>query len=240
MSITDEVSAVTPAPKQPEALPRPGRAPAAIDRPGRRSRRTRGELVAAARALLAEEGVEALTVKAVTDRADVGHGTFYHHYPSTEALLTDAIEASMREMSEALEKGFASADDKAWVFVASMSATLRALAGHPALGWMLERPHVLATALREACGPFAMRDIDAMVAAGDVDRDVLDKAPHYWEWLIIGALVDVAAGRRSLERIEEDLLGFVLRVLGLGEARIHALLARLGRESAPAARKAKR
>ena len=62
--------------------------------------------VDAARALLEAEGVSALTVKAVTDRADVGHGTFYHHFPSTEAVLAAGIEESMREFSKAMERGF--------------------------------------------------------------------------------------------------------------------------------------
>jgi len=197
------------------------------ERPSRRGRKTRRDLVDATRALLEEQGVAALTVKAVTDRADVGHGTFYHHFASTEAVLAAGIEESMREFSEAMGRGFAEADDKAWVFVASMSSTFRMLAGHPALGWMLERPAVLAAALREACGPFARRDIEAMIVAGDMKADALGRAAHYWEWIIIGALVDAAARPRDRRRIEESLLELVLRILGLGDARIAALLVRL-------------
>jgi len=196
-------------------------------RPTRRSRKTRRDLVEAARELLERDGVAALTVKAVTDRADVGHGTFYHHFASTEAVLAAGIEESMREFSEAMERGFADADDKAWVFVASMSSTFRMLAAHPALAWMLERPGVLATSLREACGPFARRDVEAMVASGVVKADAIGRATRYGEWLVIGALVDAAARPRDRSRIEEGLIEVVLRVLGLGAERIEALLARL-------------
>lgn len=206
------------------------------ERPGRRSRKTRRDLVDAARALLEAEGVSALTVKAVTDRADVGHGTFYHHFPSTEAVLAAGIEESMREFSEAMERGFADADDKAWVFVASMSGTFRMLAAHPALGWMLERPGVLATALREACGPFARRDLAAMVAIGDVEAETLGRATRYWEWLVIGALVDAAAHPGERRRIEESLLELVLRLLGLDTKRIVTLLERLASTASPEAR----
>jgi AcrR family transcriptional regulator len=206
------------------------------ERPGRRSRRTRRELLEAARAVLEEDGLAALTVKAVTERADVGHGTFYHHFPSTEALLAAAIEESMRELSEAMQAGFADADDKAWVFVASLSNTFRMLVAHPALGWMLERPHVLATSLREACGPFARRDLDAMIAAGDVDAAGLGRAARYWEWVIVGALVDAAAHPADVGRIEESLLALVLRLVGLDAARVSRLIARVRRQGhAPAA-----
>src|SRR6266404_4065126 len=131
-----------------------------IERPTRRSRKTRLALIEAARALLEEEGVGALTVKAVTDRADVAHGTFYHHFPSTEAVLAAGIVESMREFALEMERGFADAADKSWVMVASLSSTFRMLTAHAALPWMLERPHVLAEALREACGPFARHDVE--------------------------------------------------------------------------------
>src|SRR5688572_29569523 len=105
MSITDDMSTTTSRP-QPSA-----------DGQTRRSRR---DLLAAARALLEEQGVAALTAKAVTDRADVGYGTFYHHFESTEALLTACIEESMRDFAADMQRDFADADDKAWVFTASM------------------------------------------------------------------------------------------------------------------------
>lgn len=204
----------------------------------RRARRTRRELVEAARHLLEEHGVAELTVKAVTERADVGHGTFYHHFASTEAVLAAAIEGSMRELSARMERGFADADDKVWVFVASMSGTFRMLASHPALAWMVERPQVLAAAMREACGPFARRDLAAMIAAGDVDAHVLGNATRYWEWLIIGALVDVAARPGEVRSIERSLLELVLRTIGIVPARIDALVARLA--GTPAAKRAGR
>lgn len=203
----------------------------------RRARRTRRELVEAARRLLEEQGVAELTVKGVTERADVGHGTFYHHFASTEAVLAAAIEESMRELSVEMERGFADADDKVWVFVASMSGTFRMLAAHPALAWMVERPQVLAAALREACGPFARRDLAAMVAAGDVDANVLGQATRYWEWLIIGALVDVAAGAREVRSVERSLLELVLRTLGVASVRVENVMGRLA--TTPAARQAK-
>ncbi len=212
---------------------------ARIERPTRRSRKTRQSLVEAARTLLEEQGVAALTVKAVTDRAEVGHGTFYHHFPSTEAVLAAGIEESMREFSAAMERGFSDAGDKTWVFVASMSSTFRMLAAHPALPWMLERPQLLAAALREACGPFALRDVEAMIAAGDVDASVRGRTGRYWEWVIIGALLDAAERPKQRRRIEERLIELVLRILGFDDARTASLLARLNAD-APIRSSAKR
>jgi len=202
-------------------------ADAGIERPTRRSRKTRLALIDAARGLLEERGVGVLTVKAVTDRADVAHGTFYHHFPSTEAVLVAAIVESMREFAQEMERGFADAADKSWVIVASLSSTFRMLAAHAALPWMLERPHVLAEALEEACGPFARHDVEAMVTAGDIPSRVIARAGRYWEWLIIGALFDAAKHPDDRRTIESNLVDLMLRILGLEDARIASLLERL-------------
>lgn len=219
----------------PPAIPAAPRV-SAIERPGRRSRLTRAGLVGAARALLEEEGVAALTVRAVTDRAGVAHGTFYHHFPSTEAVLAAAIEDSLREFAEGMVASFADSPDKAWVFVASMSRAFRMLASHRAIAWMLERPQVLARAIREAFGPYSRRDLEAMVAAGDIDAAVLAHAGHWWEWVIVGALADVATEPAAASRFERRLLEMVLRALGLAPARIDDLVSRLAAATPAAAR----
>ncbi len=193
----------------------------------RRSRRTRRDLIVAARALLEEQGVGALTAKAVTERADVGYGTFYHHFESTEAVLAAGIEESMRDFATDMQRDFADADDKVWVFTASMSNTFRMLAGHPALRWMLERPQLLAAALVEACGPFARRDVAAMVEAGDIEPDAAGGI-GYFEWVLIGALADVSKQPKRLREVEVALVSLVLRAIGVEKERAVALVARLG------------
>jgi len=68
-------------------------------RPGRRGRRrvtTRRRLLDAARRLVAERGVDGLTVAEITDAADVGFGTFYGYFETrdnlVDALLGEAAE----------------------------------------------------------------------------------------------------------------------------------------------------
>lgn len=213
-----------------------GRRAGAIPRPGRRSQKTRAGLVKAAREILEEQGVAALTVKAVTDRADVAHGTFYHHFPSTEDVLAAAIEDSMREFAEGMVADFADSDDKAWVVVGSLSRAFRMLAGHAAIGWMLERPRVLASAMRDAFGPFSRRDLAAMVEAGELEAAVLARAGRWWEWTVVGALTDAVADPQAGRRIELALVDLVLRALEQPPRRIEQLLARVAREQTRASR----
>ena len=72
----------------------------------RRIQRTRRALHKALISLVLERGYEAVTIKDVVDRANVGRSTFYAHYTSKEDLLTAEIEdlraALMAEQRAAL------------------------------------------------------------------------------------------------------------------------------------------
>jgi AcrR family transcriptional regulator len=43
--------------------------------------------------LTLEKGFDTVTIRDITDRADVGYATFFRHYPDKEALLADVLEA---------------------------------------------------------------------------------------------------------------------------------------------------
>ncbi len=61
---------------------------------GRRERRkleTRARLLTAARELMAETGTAGLRIQDVTDRADVGFGTFYTYFETKDALVEAVI-----------------------------------------------------------------------------------------------------------------------------------------------------
>ncbi len=60
-------------------------------REDRRIRRTRAALRQALIAVVLERGYDAVTIKNVVDRANVGRSTFYAHYPSKEDLLTAEV-----------------------------------------------------------------------------------------------------------------------------------------------------
>jgi AcrR family transcriptional regulator len=77
-----------------------------------RSRRTRAALLTAARAILEEEGFEALTITAVADRANVTRRTVYMHFPSRGALVAEMFDhvADVEGLAESLEQVWASPD----------------------------------------------------------------------------------------------------------------------------------
>jgi len=61
----------------------------------RRIRRTRSLLNKALVELVAEKEYDEITIQEITERADIGHRTFYRHYASKDELLIDVMEDAL-------------------------------------------------------------------------------------------------------------------------------------------------
>jgi len=66
--------------------------PERVGRAQRRASKTRERLLKAALALFSEKGVDATAVEEITERADVGKGTFYRHFSDKNDLVIALIE----------------------------------------------------------------------------------------------------------------------------------------------------
>ena len=61
----------------------------------RRVRRTQRLLSDALLALIVEKGIDAITIKDITDRADVAYMTFFRHYKDKDALLLQRLDEEL-------------------------------------------------------------------------------------------------------------------------------------------------
>ena len=64
----------------------------------RRIRRTQNLLAKALIEVTLKKGYEDVTVRDITERADVGYATFYRHYQDKDALLEDVLDVVLTEM----------------------------------------------------------------------------------------------------------------------------------------------
>jgi AcrR family transcriptional regulator len=71
-----------------------------VDKIDPRVRRTRGYIQGAFRELLNEKGFKSITVREITERADVNRATFYAHYADKYELLNVTLEAIFQEELE--------------------------------------------------------------------------------------------------------------------------------------------
>ena len=59
----------------------------------RRKARTRRKLIEAAQDLLAERGTTDVSIQEITERADVGFGSFYNHFETKSELFEVAVNS---------------------------------------------------------------------------------------------------------------------------------------------------
>ncbi|UCG38359.1 MAG: TetR/AcrR family transcriptional regulator [bacterium] len=80
-------------------------------RQGKRVRATRRRLLKAARELFAEKGIDLTTIDDITQRADVGKGTFYYHFTDKNEVIAELIRQVLSELIRLMEDRCAKAED---------------------------------------------------------------------------------------------------------------------------------
>lgn len=97
----------------------------------RDARRNRERLIAEAKRLFAERGIEA-PLDELASRAEVGAGTLYRHFPSRDALIRalydDAVAELQSHATEILDADTAWGAVERWLEILS--------------GWLAERPYI--------------------------------------------------------------------------------------------------
>ena len=68
-----------------------------MEKVDRRIKRTQKLLQEALISLTLEKGYDAVTIREITERADVGYTTFFRHYPDKEALLAGVLNLMKEE-----------------------------------------------------------------------------------------------------------------------------------------------
>ena len=66
----------------------------------RRRLQTRSLLIQTALQLILEQGYDAITIQEITDRADLGRGTFYLHFKDKENLVWSAFRDSFQKLEQ--------------------------------------------------------------------------------------------------------------------------------------------
>src|SRR5262249_843811 len=152
---------------------------ARMEKVDRRIRRTEQLLGDALVALILEKGYEAVSIKDITDRADVAYVTFYRHYRDKDELLTQRLESIIAGL-EALAQDAAVGDAEGYLIfkhAQEHSAVYRILLSSQGTAKVRKRvrekiaENVLATCspLHQAKGEF----ISASVAANHIAASLL-------------------------------------------------------------------
>jgi AcrR family transcriptional regulator len=97
----------------------------------------RNALVQAAREILEEEGLSALSLRAVARRAGVSHAAPYRHFPNHEALLAELVGEGFAELRGDIAAAGARPGDMADRITNMGAAYMRFVARRPALARLM-------------------------------------------------------------------------------------------------------
>ena len=81
-------------------------------------------MLQAARELIGEGGFDAVTIADVTERAEVGFGTFYGYFESKDAIVRAVILDAIEHLAEANDALTADLDDPAEVMAVAVRHSL--------------------------------------------------------------------------------------------------------------------
>jgi AcrR family transcriptional regulator len=102
----------------------------------------RNALLESARAILEEESIGALSLRAVARKAGVSHAAPYRHFPNHEALLVELASEGFAELRQDIAAAGAVAAVKADRITAVGAAYMRFVAHRPALARLMFGPQL--------------------------------------------------------------------------------------------------
>ena len=182
----------------------------------RKRQRTRQALIDAARQLVDECGHENISIQDITDRADVGLGTFYNYFDNKQ-MIFEAVLAEIRAgFEERLNAIRASLTDPAALIAVTMQFCFAEALDNEEWQTFLRKSGLQGEYFllqdKEQC----LRDVETGAKRG---RFKIDN-PEFVANLIFGmsrhVTVEMAAGRMGRQAIP-DTTRYILRMLGLPE-----------------------
>jgi len=210
--------------------------PAHQGRVARRRAHVRQRILAVAEALMAERGVEAVTLDEIADAADISRRSFYHHFDSKVELLVPIARARTKSLNERIDRLVATIDDPADVMATAMRHGMRGLTGDPLCKWLVLHSGLPHQRLYEGLGESGMRDAKRGVEARRFSID----NPEIVRLLVSGAFVAVL-GAHVEHRLDvddlDDAVEHLLRLLGVNKKEACAIAHRPLRPLPPARRR---
>lgn len=108
-----------------------------LSRSERKKMATRESLLLAFQELMLEGDLESITVNHITEKADVGLGTFYNYFKSKTEILDGLFELALDFYNKELDQITETLDDPAEILAASIIFTITKISDVEQFGWLL-------------------------------------------------------------------------------------------------------
>ncbi|HSS31737.1 MAG TPA: TetR/AcrR family transcriptional regulator [Solirubrobacterales bacterium] len=187
------------------------------DRRSKRREATRQKLLDAARSLFASQGVDNTRINEITERADVGFGSFYNHFEDKEAIVQAVLAEAVATQGAGINAVTENLDDPAEVIATAHRYFVRLARSDPDWAWLLIRLDASHDIILSALGPFASRDLARGVKAGRLTVPDESVALFASGGALLAVMRAVLDGRAPPDADVKHAEG-VLRMLGLPAA----------------------
>src|SRR5215471_15976080 len=178
----------------------------------RRRRRNRQALIEAGYQIMTRKGIDAATMAEITELADMGAGTVYNYFASKDELAMCIMEQVMDRLSQRIEAVTNNFTDPAQVYAFGIRNVMIAATTDQRWRWLLRRSEVIAGAMYQVMGPYAIRDIRRACKAGRYSVEDPELAWRQATHAIVGFSIAVCDQNVDPEKIDEavvNLLGMV-------------------------------
>ncbi len=165
-----------------------GANPLVATRNERRKEETRAKLLDGARRVMAEKGVEATTIRDITDAADVAAGNFYNYFDSKEELVTVAVDEIVNKMADMIDMMNETIDDPVETLASAVSAFLRMVQVDPVVTQFLMRAEIFNESFGSESRTRMVRDLNAGIASGKLDVPDANTVSHMFSGALMGYL----------------------------------------------------
>ena len=196
-------------------------ADAPVPKKGRLFRRrqvTRARLLRAGFEIMSDVGVDGAKIKDITDRTDIGFGTFYSYFTSKDELAQQILDCMIEDCGRrnVIATRNLRGKDPALVIPVSTRLLIREATRTPVWQWWARRPDLLIDRVREGFRPFARRDMQDAIERGlfTMAEGEVDWAWGLASWMIAGGVHDIVTGKRPLES-ESFVVESIMKMMGV-------------------------
>ena len=158
---------------------------------------SKDKLIEAAVNHLNREGLNNFTATSLTRSANLGYGTFYKYFSSTEDVLESAIKKNVSDWSTLISASNKSEPDRLLAFLETVYKTFLQFSNNASMRWLLEKPNYFVEIYYDLTRHHAFEDVKSAVTNGQLSSEYLKNFEAKFKlhlWQICGGLSMVDEG----------------------------------------------
>ena len=158
---------------------------------------SKDKLIEAAVVHLNREGLNNFTATSLTRSANLGYGTFYKYFSSTEDVLESAIKKNVTDWSLMISESNKNEPDRLLAFLEAIYKTILQISNNASMRWLLEKPNYFVEIYFDLTRHHAIEDVKSAIANGQLSPEYLENFETKFKlhlWQICGGISMVDEG----------------------------------------------